>query len=134
MEYCTRIPVSEQVAQNPGPADPPSVMVPVGVLKRNGSVADASGSGVGAGAVGGGVSAGSRQENKSVMFSDGIRPGGDLTELDGGSEHRPLGKRPGKVRSRRMRAKGGGNGGGTFNGDVCKSRMPPTGLPFVSGE
>ena len=27
-------------------------------------------------------------EPKQVMFSDGIRPGGDLTELDGPSESR----------------------------------------------
>lgn len=27
-----------------------------------------------------------RTEPKQVMFSDGIRPGGDLTELDGSSE------------------------------------------------
>ena len=32
------------------------------------------------------LSIGSRRENKNVMFSDGIRPGGDLTELDGSSE------------------------------------------------
>ena len=35
------------------------------------------------GAAGGGAGADS---NKSVMFSDGIRPGGDLTELDGRPE------------------------------------------------
>ena len=27
-----------------------------------------------------------RSEPKQVMFSDGIRPGGDLTELDGSAE------------------------------------------------
>ncbi|KAL0103451.1 hypothetical protein PUN28_017602 [Cardiocondyla obscurior] len=42
---------------------PPTVMVPVGVLKREGSKHRAEG-------------------QKSVMFSDGIRPGCDLTELD----------------------------------------------------
>ena len=35
------------------------------------------------GAAGGGAGA---EGNKSVMFSDGIRPGGDLTELDGRPE------------------------------------------------
>ena len=30
------------------------------------------------------------REPKQVMFSDGIRPGGDLTELDGASEPKPL--------------------------------------------
>ena len=34
---------------------------------------------------GGGAGAGA-DNNKSVMFSDGIRPGGDLTELDGRPE------------------------------------------------
>ena len=54
-----------------GSVAPPSVLVPVGVLKRQG--AEEAGAGAGAGAEG----------NKSVMFSDGIRPGGDLTDLDG---------------------------------------------------
>ena len=127
MEYCSRIPVADQITQNSFPNNPPSVMVPVGVLKRNvppGS--EASGSdGIH------GATASTRQENKSVMFSDGIRPGGDLSELDGGSEHRVLGKRPGKSRPRRIRTVGRPTP--AFNGDVCKSRMPPTGLPYVSG-
>ena len=42
------------------------------------------------GAAGGGAGA---EGNKSVMFSDGIRPGGDLTELDG----RPEGHRWGQT-------------------------------------
>ena len=127
MEYCSRIPVADQIAQNSYPSDPPSVMVPVGVLKRNvapGSEASCS-EGIN------GATASTRHENKSVMFSDGIRPGGDLSELDGGSEHRVLGKRPGKSRPRRIRTVG--RPAPTFNGDVCKSRMPPTGLPYVSG-
>lgn len=41
---------------------PPSVMVPVGVLKRKGS--------------------NKSRTSKSVMFCDGIRPGSDLTNLD----------------------------------------------------
>jgi len=64
MEYCSTIPVSEQVAAAAA-LSPPTVMVPVGVLKRSG------------GSTGGSVEA--ERENKSVMFSDGIRPGGDLT-------------------------------------------------------
>ncbi|XP_064625104.1 zinc finger FYVE domain-containing protein 9-like isoform X2 [Lineus longissimus] len=36
-------------------------------------------------------------EPKSVMFSDGIRPGGDLTELDGSSEQRPLMRKTGRT-------------------------------------
>uniref|UniRef100_A0A0C9R178 ZFYVE9_1 protein n=1 Tax=Fopius arisanus TaxID=64838 RepID=A0A0C9R178_9HYME len=43
---------------------PPTVMVPVGVLKREGSTKQRA------------------EGQKSVMFSDGIRPGCDLTELD----------------------------------------------------
>ena len=34
------------------------------------------------------------------MFSDGIRPGGDLTELDGSSESRLPYRRPGRVLKR----------------------------------
>ncbi|XP_060082320.1 zinc finger FYVE domain-containing protein 9-like [Ylistrum balloti] len=59
-EYCSTIPPTQQVSSR---SPPPTVMVPVGVLKREGSS--------------------KRSEPKQVMFSDGIRPGGDLTELDG---------------------------------------------------
>lgn len=62
MEYCSVIPPHQQVAQSSSQASPISVMVPVGVLKREGA-------------------RGPRQ-NKNVMFSDGIRPGCDLTDLD----------------------------------------------------
>lgn len=60
-EYCSVIPPSQQASAR---SQPPSVLVPASVLKREGS---------------------NRQTNegKHVMFSDGIRPGGDLTELDG---------------------------------------------------
>jgi MAD (mothers against decapentaplegic) interacting protein len=97
MEYCSTVPVSEQVAtQGASPQPLPSVLVPVGVLKRGPGEGDDR--------------SGSSQENKSVMFSDGIRPGGDLTELDGrGAEHRTLGRRPGRGRSggRRQRGRAG---------------------------
>ncbi|XP_066996678.2 zinc finger FYVE domain-containing protein 16 [Anabrus simplex] len=69
MEYCSTIPPLEQAAST-SPQPVPSVMVPVGVLKREGC-----------GRPKGDVT-------KQVMFSDGIRPGGDLTELDGSSEPR----------------------------------------------
>ncbi|XP_045469180.1 zinc finger FYVE domain-containing protein 9 [Harmonia axyridis] len=59
-EYCSTIPPTQQV--DPGAVAVPSVMVPVGVLKRKGSNKGRS--------------------NKSVMFCDGIRPGSDLTNLD----------------------------------------------------
>lgn len=35
-----------------------------------------------------------------MIFSDGIRPGGDLTELDGSSESRLPSRRPGRVLKR----------------------------------
>ncbi|CAK9799311.1 Zinc finger FYVE domain-containing protein 9 [Anthophora quadrimaculata] len=61
MEYCSTIPPLQQLAGGLPP--PPTVMVPVGVLKREGGTKN-------------------RPEiSKSVMFSDGIRPGCDLTEL-----------------------------------------------------
>ncbi|KAG5318518.1 ZFYV9 protein, partial [Pseudoatta argentina] len=61
MEYCSTVPPLQQLAGSLPP--PPAVMVPVGVLKREGSKHRAEG-------------------QKSVIFSDGIRPGCDLTELD----------------------------------------------------
>ncbi|GJQ75329.1 putative metal ion binding protein [Trypoxylus dichotomus] len=60
MEYCSVVPPMQQVGV--APQNPPTVMVPVGVLKRKGSAKGKS--------------------NKSVMFCDGIRPGSDLTKLD----------------------------------------------------
>jgi len=119
MEYCSTVPVAEQVAGS-AQAALPSVIVPVGVLKRSGG-AEVSGSGSGGKSV---------QENKSVMFSDGIRPGGDLTELDGGGEHRTLGKRSGRGKNRARRGRPGPVGAS----DVCTSMIPPEGLPLVSGK
>ncbi|KAL1501310.1 hypothetical protein ABEB36_006654 [Hypothenemus hampei] len=59
LEYCSMVSPLEQAGQAGAP--PPSVMVPVGVLKRKGS---------------------NKKSNKSVMFCDGIAPGSDLTNLD----------------------------------------------------
>ncbi|XP_069694547.1 zinc finger FYVE domain-containing protein 16 isoform X2 [Periplaneta americana] len=81
MEYCSTIPPLEQAAsvlRQP----PPSVLVPVGVLKREGSTRSRS------------------DVAKQVIFSDGIRPGGDLTELDGSAEPRLPYRRPGRVLKR----------------------------------
>lgn len=61
MEYCSVIPPHQQVTASS--STPISVMVPVGVLKREGQ------------------SRGNRKD-RNVIFSDGIRPGCDLTELD----------------------------------------------------
>lgn len=68
MEYCSVIPPHQQVGHS-SQASPISVMVPVGVLKREGARGP--------------------RKDKNVMFSDGIRPGCDLTDLDnwnGGGE------------------------------------------------
>lgn len=63
MEYCSTVPPFQQAAANNQPQSPISVMVPVGVLKRAGAPR-------------------SGRRDKTVIFSDGIRPGCDLTELD----------------------------------------------------
>uniref|UniRef100_A0A182QL36 FYVE-type domain-containing protein n=1 Tax=Anopheles farauti TaxID=69004 RepID=A0A182QL36_9DIPT len=63
MEYCSVIPPLQQAAATNQPQSPISVMVPVGVLKRAGAPR-------------------SMRKDKNVIFSDGIRPGCDLTELD----------------------------------------------------
>lgn len=70
MEYCSVIPPHQQVNQQ-STAAPISVMVPVGVLKREG------------------VPSKSQRKEKNVMFSDGIRPGCDLTDLDNSWDARP---------------------------------------------
>jgi MAD, mothers against decapentaplegic interacting protein len=61
MEYCSVIPPHQQVLT--ASQTPISVMVPVGVLKREGAPR-------------------SGRKDKNVIFSDGIRPGCDLTDLD----------------------------------------------------
>ena len=48
-----------------------------------------------------------RAEPKQVMFSDGIRPGGDLTELDGSSEITRLPPRRTRVQKRVERVNSG---------------------------
>lgn len=70
MEYCSVIPPLQQVTSSSAAA-PISVMVPVGVLKREG------------------VPPKSQRKEKNVMFSDGIRPGCDLTDLDNSWDSRP---------------------------------------------
>jgi len=125
MEYCSTVPPYQQVADQGGASSStPSVMVPVGVLKKP----DASNSG-------------EQSEPKNVMFSDGIRPGGDLTELDGQPESRKSSRRSGsrghkKSRSRQNGQSGAGNSssrGPVAASDVAKSLIPNDGLPYVSG-
>ena len=100
-EYCSTISPFDQ-ASDAQTRPPPSVMVPVGVLKRPGSAGYRR-----AGAGGGGNSSESSQDRsmdgsvpmpvKQVIFSDGVRPGGDLVEDQSPStsrlpEERPVGR------------------------------------------
>ncbi|XP_011198660.2 zinc finger FYVE domain-containing protein 9 [Bactrocera dorsalis] len=74
MEYCSTIPPYRQVdAQN---IQPPSVIVPVGVLKKEGSSYSSNSSN------GGGDGGKKGRKRKSVMFSDGIAPGSDLASME----------------------------------------------------
>ncbi|KAK3913879.1 Zinc finger FYVE domain-containing protein 9 [Frankliniella fusca] len=79
MEYCSTVSPLLQAAGSSQAA--PTVMVPVGVLKREGSTKPKS-------------------EAKQVMFSDGIRPGADLAELDGSTEPRLSIRRTGRTSKR----------------------------------
>ena len=65
------------------------------------------------------------------MFSDGIRPGGDLTELDGSPETRRPSRRSGL---RGHKKKNRGHKGPIAASDVAKSLIPNEGLPYVSGQ
>lgn len=47
-----------------------------------------------------------KSEPKQVMFSDGIRPGGDLTELDGSDLGRLPPRRTGRVQKKVERQQG----------------------------
>ncbi|XP_026675676.1 uncharacterized protein LOC103524460 isoform X2 [Diaphorina citri] len=111
MEYCSTIPPLQQVAQS-GSQPPPSVLVPVSVLKREGSLK-------------------SREGAKQVMFSDGIKPGGDLTELDA---EREVSKLP-IVRKNRMIKRVGTPPGNLFHKRPLhpdsNSFIPTTGLPPI---
>lgn len=70
-EYCSTIPPHRQVSGDN--KSPPSVIVPVGVLKKdNGSYSSTSSNSSGPKA----------RKRKSVMFSDGIAPGSDLANID----------------------------------------------------
>lgn len=96
-EYCSTISPFDQ-ASEAQTRPPPTVMVPVGVLKRPGSSAFRRGAG-------GGNSSGESSADRSmdgqsmpvkqVIFSDGVRPGGDLVESPSTSrlpEERPVGR------------------------------------------
>ncbi|XP_066987790.1 zinc finger FYVE domain-containing protein 16 isoform X1 [Macrobrachium rosenbergii] len=109
MEYCSRVPPPQQVGAI-GTAPPPTVMVPVGVLKREGSCSGSS----------------RNRGSKQVIFSDGIRPGGDLTELDGSGELLPPYRRTGRVARRVDRPTTGSSGGEDARGPGGLLRsLPP---------
>lgn len=74
MEYCSTIPPYRQV--NTQSIQPPSVIVPVGVLKKEGSSYSSNSSN------GGGDGGKKGRKRKSVMFSDGIAPGSDLASME----------------------------------------------------
>lgn len=74
-EYCSTISPLEQ-AHDVLNRPPPTVMVPVGVLKRGDRP---------------------RGEPKQVVFSDGIRPGGDLTETSESSNMPVFPRRLGRI-------------------------------------
>ncbi|KAF2359595.1 Smad anchor for receptor activation Smad-binding domain [Trinorchestia longiramus] len=122
MEYCSRIPPLQQAGAVPAT---PTVMVPVGVLKREGDSGGSSSGGTGRNRAPG--------SSKQVIFSDGIRPGGDLTEVDrstgAASPHHP--PPPHRTRAGRVaRIMSGTAGSGRTKSDVCL--LPPDGgLPPV---
>uniref|UniRef100_A0A182P446 FYVE-type domain-containing protein n=1 Tax=Anopheles epiroticus TaxID=199890 RepID=A0A182P446_9DIPT len=88
MEYCSVIPPLQQAATNQ-PHSPISVMVPVGVLKRAGAPRN-------------------MRKDKNVIFSDGIRPGCDLTELDQNWDAVPTRTSPPRARKARVQTPPGG--------------------------
>lgn len=94
MEYCSTIPPYRQVSNEP--KTPPSVIVPVGVLKKdNGSYSSNSSNSSGQKA----------RKRKSVMFSDGIAPGSDLASIDQWNEP----KQPRRQTDRSNRSSSGNN-------------------------
>ncbi|XP_076341501.1 uncharacterized protein LOC143242029 isoform X2 [Tachypleus tridentatus] len=78
-EYCSTVSPLQQ--DNGSENRPPlTVMVPIGVLKRGDKP---------------------RGEPKQVMFSDGIRPGGDLTDIDNPPDYRTIPfRRQGRVQKK----------------------------------
>ncbi|CRK88118.1 CLUMA_CG001903, isoform A [Clunio marinus] len=81
MEYCSTLPPQQQV--NASSIQPPTVMVPSGVLKRGPK----------------------SSERKSVIFSDGIRPGTDLDEPTSSSSPRATPEKPPKLNMPTMNEK-----------------------------
>ncbi|GAB1600623.1 uncharacterized protein LOC115214902 isoform X1 [Argonauta hians] len=114
-EYCSTIPPLQQANAH---VPMPTVMVPVGVLKREGSQR--------------------KGEPKQVIFSDGIRPGGDLTEeADHPQESRIPPRRTGRVQKKVERITQGNDQSITprtrclrsANSPRNKCHIPENGLP-----
>ncbi|KAK9500747.1 hypothetical protein O3M35_001948 [Rhynocoris fuscipes] len=108
MEYCSTISPLQQAASTMN-QPPPSVLVPTGVLKREGRAKS--------------------DVPKQVIFSDGIRPGGDLTELDGSSESRILPRKG----IRRLATPPGGSSKSTLE-SIVKRPLDPTTQSFIPAD
>ncbi|ESO88131.1 hypothetical protein LOTGIDRAFT_193725 [Lottia gigantea] len=108
-DYCSTVPISQQL--NP-PNSNPTVLVPSGVLKRDGTQRRSA-------------------EPKQVMFSDGIRPGGDLTELDGSNDTSLPFRRTGRIQ-KKVEKQGGQSSPKTRrvrNTNNQRNLIPDDGLP-----
>ncbi|XP_037951624.1 zinc finger FYVE domain-containing protein 9-like [Teleopsis dalmanni] len=93
MEYCSTIPPSMQVSATS--TQPPTVIVPVGVLKKDGSYSSNSSQ----------SSNKKGRKRKSVMFSDGIAPGSDLANMEHQWGEAKQAKRNSQDKSRRTNNK-----------------------------
>ncbi|XP_050081531.1 zinc finger FYVE domain-containing protein 9 [Anopheles aquasalis] len=114
MEYCSVIPPLQQAAATSQPQSPISVMVPVGVLKRAGGPRNL-------------------RKDKNVIFSDGIRPGCDLTELDQNwdavpvrtASPEPQNRKSNRVQTPTTGAEDGANGSASGSPSLNQSLIPP---------
>ena len=69
-----------------------------------------------------------------VMFSDGIRPGGDLTELDQSPERRRTRRSKSNGHKKSRSSKHHVSHGPVGGSDLAKSLIPHAGMPMVSGD
>ncbi|GAB0086897.1 Zinc finger FYVE domain-containing protein [Sergentomyia squamirostris] len=107
MEYCSTIPPHQQVSGQV--AGPIAVMVPTGVLKKEG------------------VPSRNSRKDKTVIFSDGIRPGCDLTELDGDESEGRSSRRNGNWRVQTPPGPPSGSSGSqkTARSAAQNAKLPP---------
>ena len=68
------------------------------------------------------------------MFSDGIRPGGDLTELDQSPERRRTRRSKSNGHKKSRSSKHHVSHGPVGGSDLAKSLIPHAGMPMVSGD